>query len=145
MSFCVFSLTLMPLLCVFCSSSPVCEAACQHLCPWVHGHCFWVWGLRNPSPHSQVGQEWRCCHPQWLLQNNCKLILHKGSAYSWTRYISGSHCLVVVDNSIVPWWHDWLNKWLCIIFVLPTLYTATLIYPRIHRTVVTFVASVQFH
>lgn len=52
---------------IFHSSSTVCQAAREHLCSWVHGHCLWVWGFRVTSPHCQMGQEWRCCYPQWLL------------------------------------------------------------------------------
>lgn len=58
----------------FHSSSPVCQAASQHLRPRVHGHRVWVRGLRVTSSHCQMGQEWRCCHPQRLLQNNCMFI-----------------------------------------------------------------------
>lgn len=87
----------------FHSSSPVCEAAVQHLCPWVHGHRLWVRGLRLTSSHCQVGQEWRRCHPQWLLQNNCKFIRHKSFSFfpHWTHCTISITCMILHHHSIL--------------------------------------------
>lgn len=58
----------------FHSPPSVRQAASQHLRSRVHGHCLRVWSLRFTSSHREMGQKWRCCHPQWLLQNHCEFI-----------------------------------------------------------------------